>query len=153
MGIPAGTVAADVLAARLLSSRLQRRIIVPAGLLAFAPLAAFAASPALGVALGLLVVSGLGAAWGAGIDGLLIDTAPPGLRNRALALSSAGLMFTQGIGFAMWGIAGQYAPLPAVIPAAAVGGALAVAALRPRRRARVAAGSAKAESAGHRSAR
>jgi hypothetical protein len=153
MGIPAGTVAADVLAARLLSSRLQRRIIVPAGLLAFAPLAAFAASPALGVALGLLVVSGLGAAWGAGIDGLLIDTAPPGLRNRALALSSAGLMFTQGIGFAMWGIAGQYAPLPAVIPAAAVGGALAVAALRPRRRARVAAGSAKAESVGHRSAR
>jgi hypothetical protein len=153
MGIPAGTVAADVLAARLLSSRLQRRIIVPAGLLAFAPLAAFAASPALGVALGLLVVSGLGAAWGAGIDGLLIDTAPPGLRNRALALSSVGLMFTQGIGFAMWGIAGQYAPLPAVIPAAAVGGALAVAALRPRRRARVAAGSAKAESARHRSAR
>ncbi len=153
MGIPAGTVAADILAARLLSSRLQRRIIVPAGLLAFAPLAAFAASPALGVALGLLVVSGLGAAWGAGIDGLLIDTAPPGLRNRALALSSAGLMFTQGIGFAMWGIAGQYAPLPAVIPAAAVGGALAVAALRPRRRARVAAGSAKTESARHRSAR
>src|SRR5258706_13517951 len=33
MGIPAGTVVADVLAARLLSSRLQRRIIVPAGLL------------------------------------------------------------------------------------------------------------------------
>ena len=153
MGIPAGTVAADVLAARLLSSRLQRCIIVPAGLLAFAPLAAFAVSPGLGVALGLLVVSGLGAAWGAGIDGLLIDTAPPGLRNRALALSSAGLMFTQGIGFAMWGIAGQYAPLPAVIPAAAVGGALAVVALRPRRRARVAAGSAKTESARHRSAR
>jgi predicted MFS family arabinose efflux permease len=153
MGIPAGTVAADVLAARLLSSRLQRRIIVPAGLLAFAPLAAFAVSPGLGVALGLLVVSGLGAAWGAGIDGLLIDTAPPGLRNRALALNSAGLMFTQGIGFAMWGIAGQYAPLPAVIPAAAVGGALAVAALRPRRGARVAAGSAKTESARHRSAR
>ena len=143
MGIPAGTVAADVLAARLLPSRLQRRIIVPAGLLVFAPLAAFAVSPGLGLALGLLVVSGLGSAWGAGIDGLLIETAPAGLRNRALALCNAGLMFTQGMGFALWGIAGQYAPLPAVIPAAAVGGTLAVAALQPHRRARVAARSGR----------
>jgi hypothetical protein len=133
MGIPAGTVAADVLAARLLSSRLQRRIIIPAGLLVFTPLAGFAASPGLGLALGLLVISGLGSAWAAGIDGLLIATAPPALRNRALALSGAGMMFTQGAGFALWGIAGQYAPLPVVIPMAAMAGALAVATLRPGR--------------------
>src|SRR5262249_24207081 len=100
MGIPAGTVVADALAARLLPPRLQRRIIVPAGLGVFAPLAAFAASPGLGLALALLVISGLGSAWAAGIDGLLIETAPPALRNRALALGSAGLMFTQGLGFA-----------------------------------------------------
>jgi hypothetical protein len=134
MGIPAGTVAADVLAARLLSARLQRRIIVPAGLLVFTPLAGFAASPGLGLALGLLVISGLGSAWAAGIDGLLIVTAPPVLRNRALALAGAGLMFTQGAGFALWGIAGQYAPLAVVIPMAATAGALAVATLRPQRR-------------------
>ncbi len=133
MGIPAGTVAADVIAARLLPSRLQRRVIVPAGLLVFAPLAAFAASPGLGLALGLLVISGLGSAWFAGIDGLLIGTAPPGLRNRALALAGAGLMFTQGVGFALWGVAGQYAPLAVVIPLAAAAGGVAVATLRPRR--------------------
>ncbi|HEX4658815.1 MAG TPA: MFS transporter [Streptosporangiaceae bacterium] len=133
MGIPAGTVVADVLAARLLSSRLQQRIIVPAGLLVFAPLAAFAVTPGLGLAVALLVISGLGSAWAAGLDGVLIDTAPARLRSRTLALSSAGLMFTQGAGFALWGIAGQYAPLAAVIPAAAVGGALAAATLRPRR--------------------
>ena len=133
MGIPAGTVVADVLAARLLSSRLQQRIIVPAGLLVFAPLAAFAVTPGLGLAVALLVISGLGSAWAAGLDGVLIDTAPARLRNRTLALSSAGLMFTQGAGFALWGIAGQYAPLAAVIPAAAVGGALAAATLRPHR--------------------
>jgi len=134
MGIPAGTVAADVLAARFLSTRLQRRMIIPAGLLVFLPLAGFAVSPGLAVALALLVASGLGSAWGAGIDGLLIDTAPQGMRNRALALNSAGLMFTQGTGFALWGVAGQFVPLPALIPAAAVCGALAVAVLRPRRR-------------------
>jgi MFS family permease len=131
MGIPAGTIAADVVAARLLSSRLQRRIIVPAALLTFVPLTAFAASPSLGLALGLLVTCGLGSAWVAGIDGLLIDTAPPELRNRALALAGAGLMFTQGAGFALWGIAGQYVPLAVVIPMAAAGGALAVVTLRP----------------------
>ena len=131
MGIPAGTVVADVIAARLLTSRRQRRIIVPAGLLVFAPLAGFAASPGLGLALGLLVISGFGAAWAAGMDGLLIEVAPPDLRNRALAVSNAGLMFTQGAGFGLWGLAGQYAPLAVVIPAAAAAGALAVVTLRP----------------------
>ena len=134
MGIPAGTIAADVIAARFLSSRRQRRIIVAAGLLTFAPLTAFAASPGLGLALALLVISGLGSAWAAGMDGLLIDTAPSGLRNRALALAGAGLMFTQGAGFALWGIAGQYAPLAVVIPVAAVCGGLAVVTLRPHPR-------------------
>jgi hypothetical protein len=48
------------------------------------------------------MAAGLGNAWTAGIDGLLIDTAPPDLRNRALALAGAGIMFTQGAGFALW---------------------------------------------------
>jgi hypothetical protein len=134
MGIPAGTVLADIFAARLLSSRMQRRIIAPAALLGFAPLLAFALSPRLGPALGLLVTCGLGGAWAAGIDGVLLAAAPERLRSRALALSSAGLMFTQGAGFALWGIAGQYAPLRDVIPAAAVVGAVIAVTLRPRYR-------------------
>lgn len=134
MGIPIGTVAADVIAARLLPSALQRRITVPAALLSFASLAAFATSPGFVLAVGLLVLAGLGNAWAAGIDGLLIDTAPPGLRNRALALASAGIMFTQGAGFAVWGIAGQYIPLIAAIPlAAAAGASAATTTLRPHR--------------------
>jgi Transmembrane secretion effector len=132
MGIPIGTVAAEIIAARLLTSRLQRRIIVPAALLSFASLAAFAASPGLVLAVGLLTAAGLGNAWTAGIDGLLIDTAPPDLRNRALALAGAGIMFTQGAGFALWGIAGQYLPATIVIPLAATAGVLTAAILRPR---------------------
>lgn len=132
MGIPIGTVAADIIAARLLTSRRQRRIIVPAALLSFVPLAAFATSPGLALAIGLLMAAGLGNAWTAGIDGLLIDTAPPGLRNRALALAGAGLMFIQGAGFALWGIAGQYLPLTVVIPVAAAAGVLVATILRPR---------------------
>ena len=133
MGLPIGTVAADIVAARLLTSRLQRRIIVPAALLSFAPLAAFAASPGLVLAVGLLAAGGLGHAWAAGVDGLLIETAPPDLRNRALALAGAGLMFTQGAGFALWGTAGQYLPVTVVILLAATVGVFAAAILRPRR--------------------
>jgi len=137
MGLPIGTVAADIIAARMLTSRVQRRIIVPAALLSFAPLAAFAGRPGLVLAVGLLAVAGLGHAWAAGMDGLLIDTAPSGLRNRALALAGAGIMFTQGAGFALWGIAGQWLPVTAVIPLAATAGVLAATLLRPRRPARL----------------
>ena len=132
MGIPAGTVLADLIAARLLPARLQRRLIVPAGLLTFVPLAGFAASPQLALALALLVICGLGSAWGAGLDGLIISEAPAELRGRVLSLASAGLMFIQGAGFALWGIAGQYAPVTVVIPAAAAAGVLVVLLLRPR---------------------
>jgi predicted MFS family arabinose efflux permease len=132
MGIPAGTVLADLVVARLLPGRVQRRLIVPAGLLAFVPLAGFAASPQLALALALLVTAGLGSAWGSGLDGLMISAAPEELRGRVLALASAGLMFLQGVGFALWGIAGQYAPVTVVIPAAAAAGVLVVLLLRPR---------------------
>ena len=139
MGIPAGTVLADLVVARLLPGRVQRRLIVPAGLLAFVPLAGFAASPQLALALALLVTAGLGSAWGSGLDGLMISAAPEELRGRVLALASAGLMFLQGVGFALWGIAGQYAPVTVVIPAAAAAGVLVVLLLRPRHPAQAAA--------------
>jgi hypothetical protein len=79
------------------------------------------------------VISGLGSAWSVGIDGFLVEAAPEHLRSRALAASGAGLMFTQGVGFALWGLAGQFVPLVLVIPGAAVLGAVAVIALRPPR--------------------
>jgi MFS family permease len=140
MGLPMGTVVADVVAARLLTSRRQRQIIVSAAVLAFVPLAAFAASPGLVLAIALLTVAGLGSAGSAGLDGLLIDTAPADLRNRALALSGAGLMFTQGVGFALWGIAGQYLSVALVIPLAAAAGVLTAVALRPLRKPALAGG-------------
>jgi predicted MFS family arabinose efflux permease len=132
MGVPAGTVVADILVARFLSQWQQMRVMVPAAVLGFAPVMAFCFSPRLGLALGLLVVAGFGAASYAGLDGVLLAAAPEHLRSRVLALSSAGLMFTQGAGFAVWGIAGQYAAPSVVIPAAALAGVAVAVTLRPR---------------------
>ncbi len=42
-------------------------------------------------------------------------------------------MFTQGAGFALWGIAGQYLPVTVVIPLAAAAGVVTATILRPRR--------------------
>ena len=106
---------------------------MPVALLSFAPLAVFAMTPGLALAVGLLALAGLGSAWSAGIDGLLVDTAPSALRNRALALAGAGIMFTQGAGFALWGIVGQYLPSTVAIAMAAAAGAIAAAILRPQR--------------------
>ena len=69
IGIPVGAVVADLIAARLLRVRWQRRLVVPAGLLTFVPLAGFVASPGLALALALLVICGLGSAWGPGWTG------------------------------------------------------------------------------------
>jgi hypothetical protein len=43
-------------------------------------------------------------------------------------------MFTQGAGFALWGIVGQYLPSTVAIALAAAAGALAAALLRPQPR-------------------
>lgn len=88
--------------------------------------------PRLDLAVTLLAISGLGSAWMAGLAGLLICSVPPVLLSRALALQGAGLMFTQGAAFALWGLAAQYLPLTVVIPAAAAAGATVVVTLRPR---------------------
>lgn len=135
-GLPVGTVLADTVAARLLPTRLQRRVMVPAALLMFAPMFFFFASPGLPVAVALLVVSGLGSAWVAGIDGLILEVTPAGLRSRALAVMGAGLMFIQGAGFALWGTVGQFAPVTVVIPVAAASGAVIALFLQPGRLAR-----------------
>ena len=101
-----------------------------AALLTFVPLAGSRPAgygPGAGPARGC----GVGSAWGAGLDRPTIS-GPRQQRGRVLALASAGLMFIQGAGFALWGIACQYVPVTVVIPAAAAAGVLVVPLLRPR---------------------
>lgn len=109
--IPAGMVLSDLIFARLLSLRAQRRLIVPGALLTTAPLIGFVAMPQLDIALGLLVVIGLGYCHGLALDALLLEIVPDGLQGRALAIDQAGLMVLQGVGFGVWGAAGEFLSL------------------------------------------
>jgi len=117
----AGTVLGELVAARL-PVRLRVRLVLPTAALALAPLLGFLATPPLPVAAGLLALAGTGLAYGLGLDALLLAATPEAARGRVLTLQSAGLMVSQGLGFAAAGALGTVlAPGTAVAVAAAVG--------------------------------
>jgi predicted MFS family arabinose efflux permease len=136
--MPVGAVTADVVAARMLGPRARIRVMFPAALVGCVTLLCFAARPDLALSMAALFIVGLGFAYAPGIDQRLIEVTPAELRDSALAVSSAGLMFVQGVGFAVWGFAAQLAPIRVVIPIAGAIGLAAVLALflpgLPRRR-------------------
>ncbi|MEU7857334.1 MFS transporter [Nonomuraea sp. NPDC049141] len=130
--LPVGTVLGEVLCLWIPSPARRLRLIVPLALLMFLPQLAFGLRPGLPLAVGLLVLSGMGLAHHLGLDQLLMDAAPEPVVGRALSIQTAGLMFWQGIGFAVAGSAAQWVAPPMVITAGAVVGLAVVALLRPR---------------------
>jgi predicted MFS family arabinose efflux permease len=113
--LPVGVVAGDLLGVWLLTARQQRRLIVPLAALGFVPYLVFVVSPSVTVALPLLALAGLGAAYSLGLDALLRDAIPEDRFARTMAINQAGLMTAQGLGFAVAGAVAQ-----AISPAATI---------------------------------
>jgi hypothetical protein len=126
---PVGTIAGEILAGVLLDRAWRDRLLLPLAAAAFVPLLGYAARPALGLALVLLLLAGAGSAYTLGLDQRLLDATPRPLLGRAMSVSSAGLMLTQGLGFAAAGAAAQALSAPAVITAAGIAGLAIVLAL------------------------
>ena len=132
-GLPAGTALGDLWVARAASPTVQRRLVVPGALLTCVPLLAFVWLPDLGTAIALLFVSGLGCAYMPGYDRALLAVSHEALRGRTLAAQTAGLMFAQGVGFAVWGAAAEVVAPRYVIALAAACGLAVVVASWPRK--------------------
>jgi MFS family permease len=132
VALPLGVVLGDLLGVWLLSPWQQQRLVAPIAALGFAPFLAFVVQPSVAVALPLLVCGGMGAAYGLGLDSLYRDRVRRDLFARTMAISTAGLMTVQGLGFAAAGAVAQWLAPAYVIALAGVLGLLAVAALRPR---------------------
>jgi hypothetical protein len=130
--LPVGLILGDVFGVRRLTSAQQQRLITPAAAASFAPYLVFFADPSVPVAIPLLVSAGLCGLYGLGLDARIRDTAPPGLFTRTMAVSSAGLMALQGIGFTLAGAIAQAARPSTAIGIAGACGAVAVIALRRR---------------------
>jgi MFS family permease len=132
VALPTGMIVGDLLGVLRLSPQRQRRLV---GLLAgasFVPYLAFAAKPAFGVAWILLAAAGVCGMYSLGLDGLVRQAVPEHLFARTMAVSSAGLMTLQGLGFALAGAAGQVAGPATAIFAAGICGIVSVVLLRPR---------------------
>ncbi|MFW5418085.1 MFS transporter [Nocardiopsis sp. CNT-189] len=123
---PVGTVAGELLAGSLLSAERRRRWMVPAALAVFAPFPLFLAGPGPAVAVAALALGALGFGYTLALDALLLEATPEALRGRVFALSSAGLMIAQGLGFAAAGAFAEFAPPGAAVATAGVCGIAAV---------------------------
>jgi hypothetical protein len=133
---PIGTVAGELAGVWLIPAARRARLSAPLAACGFVPLLLFSARPSLVPALALLTAAGLCGAYALGLDQLLLDVTPPELLGRAYAVNSAGLMATQGVGFAVAGALGEILPPDLTITFAGGAGLVVVALCRPRRRVR-----------------
>lgn len=133
MALPIGLILGDLVGARMLTTAMQRRAMVPAACLCFLPLLLFAFRPPLALTFAVLVVAGAGFLYGVAMDQLVVETAPAELRSRALAIENSGMMAIQAIGFAVWGGVGELLNARWTVPLAAVCGLVVVARYAPRR--------------------
>ncbi|MEU9098526.1 MFS transporter [Streptomyces sp. NPDC048361] len=96
--LPVGMLVGDLLVGRLLRPRTRERLVVPLVALAGLPLIGFAAEPGVGVSSCLLLLSGLGYAYGLGLQRPFLDALPQDGQGQAFGLLGSGGMTLQGVG-------------------------------------------------------
>ncbi|MFH9650006.1 MFS transporter [Streptomyces anulatus] len=116
--LPVGMLVGDLLVGRFLRPRARERLVVPLVALAGLPLIGFAAEPGVGVSSCLLLFSGLGYAYGLGLQRPFLDALPQDGRGQAFGLLGSGSMTLQGVGPVCMG---------AVAAVTGTGGAIALA--------------------------
>lgn len=114
-GLPVGSVLSELIVGSRLSPARRVRLVLPLAAAGFGPVLLFGLTPGLPAAFGLLVLAGAGA-YLIGLDQLTLATLPPAERRRGFALVGAGMMVTQGLGFAAAGALAEWLPVAAVVP-------------------------------------
>jgi MFS family permease len=127
---PAGAIFGEVVTARLFRPDVRARTVVPLTAVVLLVPLAFAVQPPLPVAIGVLLVSSAGFGFSLGLDQQLMAATPVTLQRRTLTVATAGLMFFQGLGFALAGAAAEFAAPHVVIPVVSLLGLVALIALR-----------------------
>ncbi len=129
--MPAGTALGEVLAGTLLGAAARERITLPLAAMSLLPMAAFVMHPPLPLAVALMFLTGLCAAYTLGMDQWFVQAVPVTMRGSAMSLLGAGLMTLQGLGVAAGGAAAALvAPYAVICGAGAVGTVCTLAVLR-----------------------
>ncbi|GAA0381428.1 MFS transporter [Microbispora corallina] len=120
--MPAGTAVGEVLAGTLLGAAARERIALPLAAGSMLPMVAFAVHPPWPLAVALLLLTGLCAAYTLGMDQWFVQAVPPAVRGSAMSLLGAGLMTLQGLGVVAGGAVAAWVPPYAVICGAGTAG-------------------------------
>ena len=118
--MPAGTAVGEALAGILLGPATRERIALPLAAISTMPMAAFAIHPPLPLAVALMLLTGLCAAYTLGMDQWFVQAVPVTMRGSAMSLLGAGLMTLQGLGVTAGGAIAALIPPYAVICGAGV---------------------------------
>jgi predicted MFS family arabinose efflux permease len=129
--VPAGMIAGDFAAGRLLRPAARERLTIPLMMLIGLPLLGFAAGPPLPATAGLLAVTGIGPAYVLGIQRRFLNAVPPPVLGQAFGLLSTGLMTFQGAGPALFGAVAQSTSPGPAMALAGVAIIMTAAGLRP----------------------
>ena len=124
--MPAGTVVSELLAGTLLTAAGRDRIALPLAAVSLLPLVCFLVHPSLPLAITLLLLTGLCAAYALGMDRWFVYDVPEEMRGRAMSLLGAGLMTLQGIGLTVGGAIAEWVPPYGVIGGCGAVGTLSV---------------------------
>lgn len=106
--VAAGVILGEIVVARLLRPSVRARLMAPLALFISVPPLLFVGGPSVPVAAGLLLLSGLGWAYGLAQSQLLLDALPNELRGRGLTTAGSGAMLTQAMGFTLGGAAAEW---------------------------------------------
>jgi MFS family permease len=133
---PLGVTVGGLVIARLVPPARRERLVVPLVVLSLAPvllsgvvgLTLGAGSLPYGLVLGLLFVSGVGAAWLIPLNVTFVQAVPSAFRGRAFGVAVSGLYGVQGLGALGAGLAAENVSASAAV---AMSGALGLVAVAP----------------------
>jgi MFS family permease len=130
--LPVGMLAGDLVVGRFVRPATRERLVVPLVGVLGVPLLAIAADPPFAVTAALLAVTGIGFAYGLGIQRRFLDAVPEERRGQAFGLLSSGLMTLQGVGPAVFGALAEVTPIRYAVALAGAATVTTAVALRPR---------------------
>jgi hypothetical protein len=121
---PAGSVVGGLVLSRMVPPTTRLELMGPLAVLSCVPLLAFAVSPPMPVAIGLLVLSGIGTTYNLPANAAFMQALPAERRGQAFGLVSAGMVAGQGASIAAAGAIAEVVS-PGVVIAVAGGLGLA----------------------------
>jgi MFS family permease len=133
---PLGVTVGGLVVARLVPPHRRERLVVPLVVLSLAPVALAGVaglvlgpgSLSFGVVLGLMFVSGLGAAWLIPLNVSFVQAVPSAFRGRAFGIAVSGLYGVQALGALTAGLAAEGVSASGAV---ALSGALGLVAVAP----------------------